>query len=36
VDRGAERLVTGSDGSAWFTADHYRTFLLIERKPNGK
>ncbi len=36
TDRGAERLVTGSDESAWFTADHYNTFILIERKPNGK
>lgn len=26
-NRGAERLVTGSDGRAWYTADHYRTFL---------
>jgi len=25
-NRGAERLVTGSDSRAWFTADHYRTF----------
>lgn len=36
VDRGAERLVTGTDGSAWFTADHYRTFYLIERNAHGK
>jgi guanyl-specific ribonuclease Sa len=26
-NRGAERLVTGSDGRAWYTADHYRTFI---------
>lgn len=26
VNRGAERLVTGSDGSAYYTDDHYRTF----------
>jgi RHS repeat-associated protein len=26
VNRGAERLVTGSDGSAWFTNDHYQHF----------
>lgn len=26
-NRGTERLVTGSDGRAWYTADHYRTFL---------
>ena len=25
--RGAERLVTGSDGRAWYSADHYRTFV---------
>ena len=25
--RGAERLVTGSDGRAWYSADHYRTFI---------
>jgi hypothetical protein len=29
VNRGAERLVTGSDGSAYFTRDHYRTFIKI-------
>jgi hypothetical protein len=28
-DRDAERIVTGSDGSAWFTTDHYRTFHRI-------
>ncbi|MFT4043981.1 MAG: ribonuclease domain-containing protein [Gordonia sp. (in: high G+C Gram-positive bacteria)] len=31
--RDAERIVTGSDGSAWYTADHYRTFVKI-RGPN--
>lgn len=36
VDRGAERLVTGDDGSAWFTANHYQTFFLIERNAHGK
>jgi ribonuclease T1 len=36
VDRGAERLVTGSDGSAWFTANHYQSFFLIERNTHGK
>lgn len=25
-DRGEERIVTGSDGSAWYTNDHYDTF----------
>ena len=29
VNRGAERLVTGSDGSAYYTADHYRTFTKV-------
>ena len=28
-NRGAERLVTGSDGRAWYTADHYRTFIEV-------
>lgn len=28
-NRGAERLVTGSDGSAHYTSDHYRTFKRI-------
>jgi len=27
--RGAERLVTGSDGRAWYTADHYRSFVEV-------
>ena len=31
--RDAERIVTGSDGSAWYTADHYNTFVQI-RGPN--
>lgn len=26
-NRGAERIVTGSDGRAWYTRDHYRTFV---------
>jgi ribonuclease T1 len=29
VNRGPERLVTGSDRSAYYTADHYRTFTKI-------
>jgi ribonuclease T1 len=29
VNRGPERLVTGSDGSAYYTSDHYRTFIQI-------
>ncbi|MCZ4581760.1 ribonuclease N [Gordonia amicalis] len=27
--RDAERIVTGNDGTAWYTADHYRSFILI-------
>lgn len=27
--RDAERIVTGNDGSAWFTLDHYETFSRI-------
>jgi guanyl-specific ribonuclease Sa len=26
VDRGGERIVTGSDGSAYYTNDHYQWF----------
>ena len=29
VNRGAERLITGSDGSAHYTDDHYKTFKKI-------
>jgi guanyl-specific ribonuclease Sa len=29
VDRGGRRVVTGSDGSAYFTTDHYRTFTQM-------
>ena len=29
ANRGAERLVTGSDGSAWYTGDHYDSFVRI-------
>lgn len=28
-NRGAERLVIGTDGSAYYTGDHYRTFIRI-------
>lgn len=28
-NRGGERLITGSDGSAFYTSDHYRTFVRI-------
>ena len=27
--RDAERIVTGSDGSAWYTGDHYQTFIVM-------
>jgi ribonuclease T1 len=30
VNRGAERLVLGDDGSAWYTSDHYVTFVRIK------
>lgn len=29
VNRGAERMITGSDGSAYYTGDHYATFKKI-------
>jgi ribonuclease T1 len=29
VNRGVERLITGSDGSAHYTEDHYKTFTKI-------
>jgi ribonuclease len=29
VNRGAQRLITGSDGSAYYTDDHYKTFKKI-------
>jgi guanyl-specific ribonuclease Sa len=28
-NRDAERIVTGSDGSAWYTGDHYQTFTRM-------
>lgn len=28
-NRGTERLVTGSDSSAWYTSDHYQSFIRI-------
>ena len=31
-NRGAERLVTGSDGRAWFTRDHYNSFVEVKAK----
>jgi guanyl-specific ribonuclease Sa len=30
VNRGTDRLVTGSDGSAYYTGDHYETFTQIQ------
>jgi ribonuclease T1 len=36
VNRGPERLVTGSDGSAWYTADHYRTFNKVRGPSEAK
>lgn len=33
VDRGLERLVTGSDGSAYYTGDHYGSFLQFWGAP---
>ena len=30
VNRGAERLVVGSDGRTYYTDDHYTTFVLID------
>lgn len=29
--RGAERLITGSDSSAYYTKDHYKTFIKIRK-----
>lgn len=29
VNRGTERIVTGSDGSAYSTKDHYETFMIM-------
>ncbi|WP_341226638.1 ribonuclease domain-containing protein [uncultured Arcticibacterium sp.] len=29
-NRGAERLVTSSDGKAYYTADHYASFVKLE------
>lgn len=28
--RGSERILTGSDGRAWYTNDHYQTFIEIK------
>ncbi len=29
-NRGTERLITGSDGRAWYTNDHYNTFTEVK------
>jgi ribonuclease T1 len=29
-NRGTERLITGSDGRAWFTSDHYSSFVEVK------
>ena len=29
-NRGTERIITGSDGRAWYTNDHYRSFRQIK------
>jgi ribonuclease T1 len=29
-NRGTERLITGSDGRAWYTNDHYATFTEVK------
>jgi len=28
-NRGAERIVVGSDGRAWYTDNHYKSFLQM-------
>jgi ribonuclease T1 len=30
VNRGAERLITGSDNRAWYTSDHYKSFQEVK------
>jgi guanyl-specific ribonuclease Sa len=30
VNRGSERIVRGSDGSAYYTSDHYKTFTKLK------
>lgn len=32
ANRGAERLVTGSDDRAWYTRDHYNSFIEVKVK----
>ena len=33
VNRGGERIVTGSDGRAWYTGDHYQHFTEMAAPP---
>ncbi|MFT3716700.1 MAG: ribonuclease domain-containing protein [Gordonia sp. (in: high G+C Gram-positive bacteria)] len=33
--RDAERIITASDGSAWYTLDHYQTFIQIRGPSHG-
>lgn len=33
MNRGAERLITGDDGSAYYTRDHYNSFQPVLPKP---
>jgi ribonuclease T1 len=33
--RGARRIVTGSGGEYWYTADHYRSFKRIRENASG-
>lgn len=30
-DRGARRVVQGREGDTWYTSDHYKTFVRIDR-----
>ncbi len=30
-NRGTQRLVTGSDGRAWYTSDHYKSFAEVKK-----
>lgn len=37
ADRGPRRLILGRDGRVWYTADHYRSFVLLTtRVTEGK
>jgi ribonuclease T1 len=31
-NRGTHRLITGDDGSAWYTSDHYKTFKSVDNQ----